>query len=168
MESLRESMGASFILILAAAVVLNLLVFGLMDQILYLLQVPEEIEPLMREYLWWIFWGILATFLYNYFASLLRALGNGVGNGETKSVVPLASQPPAEARHGRLRHAACRGELGYAQKCQHKTVFIRQTIYVHDHGVYAALQGQSNSSHHEIFASISEDPLKRLDHLVEI
>ena len=81
MESLRESMGASFILILAAAVVLNLLVFGLMDQILYLLQVPEEIEPLMREYLWWIFWGILATFLYNYFASLLRAVGN--------SVVPL-------------------------------------------------------------------------------
>ena len=81
MESLRESMGASFVLILAAAVVLNLLVFGLMDQILYLLQVPEEIEPLMREYLWWIFWGILATFLYNYFASLLRAVGN--------SVVPL-------------------------------------------------------------------------------
>ena len=76
MESLRESMGASFVLILAAAVVLNLLVFGLMDQILYLLQVPEDIEPLMREYLWAVFWGICATFVYNFFACLLRAVGN--------------------------------------------------------------------------------------------
>ena len=35
----------------------------------------------MREYLIVIFYGIFATFLYNYFASLLRAVGN--------SVVPL-------------------------------------------------------------------------------
>lgn len=35
----------------------------------------------MRSYLWVIFAGILATFLYNYFASLLRAIGN--------STVPL-------------------------------------------------------------------------------
>ena len=35
----------------------------------------------MREYLIVIFCGIFATFLYNYFASLLRAVGN--------SVVPL-------------------------------------------------------------------------------
>ena len=45
---------------------------------------------------------------------LLRALGGGVGNGETKGVIPLAPQAAAEARYGRLRHAACRGELGYA------------------------------------------------------
>ena len=32
----------------------------------------------MREYLWVIFWGIAATFLYNYFASLLRAVGNSL------------------------------------------------------------------------------------------
>jgi len=36
---------------------------------------------LMREYLVIIFCGIAATFLYNYFASFLRAVGN--------SVVPL-------------------------------------------------------------------------------
>ena len=45
---------------------------------------------------------------------LLRALGGGVGNGETKGAIPLAPQAAAEARYGRLRHAACRGELGYA------------------------------------------------------
>lgn len=32
----------------------------------------------MREYLSVIFWGILATFLYNFFASFLRAVGNSV------------------------------------------------------------------------------------------
>ncbi len=36
---------------------------------------------MMREYLWVIFWGIPAVFLYNFYASLLRAVGN--------SVVPL-------------------------------------------------------------------------------
>ena len=30
----------------------------------------------MREYLWVIFFGIAATFLYNFFACLLRAVGN--------------------------------------------------------------------------------------------
>lgn len=32
----------------------------------------------MREYLWVIFWGISATFVYNFFASVLRAVGNSV------------------------------------------------------------------------------------------
>ena len=68
MEKLHESLGASFVLILAVAAVLNLAVFLLIDPIMYLLQVPEEIYAMMREYLWVIFWGILATFLYNYFA----------------------------------------------------------------------------------------------------
>lgn len=78
MEKLHESLGASFVLILAVAAVLNLAVFLLIDPIMYLLQVPEEIYAMMREYLWVIFWGILATFLYNYFACFLRAVGNSV------------------------------------------------------------------------------------------
>src|SRR5699024_8408275 len=52
-----------------------------LDWIIRALQVPETVVPLMREYLFYIFFGILATFLYNYFANLLRAVGN--------SVVPL-------------------------------------------------------------------------------
>ena len=66
MEKLHESLGASFVLILAVAAVLNLAVFLLIDPIMYLLQVPEEIYAMMREYLWVIFWGIL------------RAVGNSV------------------------------------------------------------------------------------------
>ena len=46
------------------------------------LRVPDEVWGDMREYLFIIFMGIPAVFLYNYFASYLRAIGN--------SVVPLA------------------------------------------------------------------------------
>ena len=41
-----------------------------------LLSVPVSVYGLMREYLWVIFFGIAATFLYNFFACLLRAVGN--------------------------------------------------------------------------------------------
>lgn len=75
---LKESMGASFLLIFCTALVLNLVVFLFIDPILSLLQVPEEIYGMMRDYLWVIFWGIMATFFYNYFASLLRAVGNSL------------------------------------------------------------------------------------------
>lgn len=49
--------------------------------ILHFLKVPAEVWDGMREYLLIIFAGILATSLYNFFACLLRALGN--------SAVPL-------------------------------------------------------------------------------
>lgn len=32
----------------------------------------------MRNYLWIIFWGIAFTFLYNFYAALLRAVGDSV------------------------------------------------------------------------------------------
>lgn len=50
MEKLHESLGASFVLILAVAAVLNLAVFLLIDPIMYLLQVPGEIYDMMRQY----------------------------------------------------------------------------------------------------------------------
>lgn len=78
---LKSSIFHAFVFIAAVAVVLNIAVFALLDPILVLLQVPEGIIPLMRTYLWCIFWGIPAVFLYNYFAALLRAVGN--------SMVPL-------------------------------------------------------------------------------
>lgn len=80
-EKLQESITAAFLLIFTVTAVLNILVFLFIDPILVLLQVPGEIYQMMREYLWVIFWGIPAVFLYNFYASLLRAVGN--------SVVPL-------------------------------------------------------------------------------
>lgn len=80
-EGLMESIQASFLLIGTAAVFLNVLAFACLDFIQVFLRVPEEVWDAMRQYLLIIFSGIMATFLYNYFASYLRAVGN--------SVVPL-------------------------------------------------------------------------------
>ena len=71
-------MCASFALVGALTVTLNLAAFAALDGIRVFLRVPEEVWPLMREYLAVIFWGIVATFLYNYFASFLRSVGNSV------------------------------------------------------------------------------------------
>ena len=80
-NGLKEGIFASFVLIAGVAVVLNLASALGLDGIILFLQVPGELRGLMRDYLAVIFCGIAATFLYNYFATLLRAVGN--------SVVPL-------------------------------------------------------------------------------
>ncbi len=80
-EALKRSTFVSLVLIGFVTLVLNVSVFVWIDPILRLLHVPENVYPLMRDYLWVIFWGIGFTFIYNYYASLLRAIGN--------SVVPL-------------------------------------------------------------------------------
>lgn len=75
-ERLKHSIFLSFCLIGAITLLLTGLVFAGLDLILRMLQVPAELTALMRSYLWVIFWGIPATFLYNYFANLLRSVGN--------------------------------------------------------------------------------------------
>ena len=80
-DSMRRSIFMSFLLILGISVVLNVLVYAGMDGILWILRIPAEVTGLMKDYLLLIFAGILATFLYNYCANVLRAVGN--------SVVPL-------------------------------------------------------------------------------
>ena len=77
-EGLKEGMWVSFVLIAGLALALTAAVYALLEPILTLLRVPPEVRPLMAQYLQVIFAGILATFLYNYFASLLRAVGNSV------------------------------------------------------------------------------------------
>ncbi len=77
-EGLRESVAASFVLIASLTVLLNGAAFLLLDQIRFFLRVPQQVWGIMREYLAVIFCGIAASFLYNYFASLLRAIGNSV------------------------------------------------------------------------------------------
>lgn len=80
-RALQESVRTSFLLISVLTVILNVLAFVCLDGIRILLQVPDAVWGLMRDYLKIIFCGIAATFLYNFFASYLRAVGN--------SVVPL-------------------------------------------------------------------------------
>lgn len=76
--ALRSAVAHAFVLIAAVTLVLNLAVYLLMDPILHFLQIPPELYASMREYLWIIFAGLPATFLYNFSASLLRSAGNSV------------------------------------------------------------------------------------------
>lgn len=77
-EGLKERIFTSFVLIALLTILLNVVVFLGMDWILEFLQVPNQVYELMRDYLIVIFCGLSATFLYNYFASLLRAVGNSI------------------------------------------------------------------------------------------
>ena len=78
---LKEGILASLPLLDAVTVVLNAAVFLGIDCIIRVLQTPADLVGLMREYLIVIFAGLVGIFLYNFFASLLRSIGN--------SVVPL-------------------------------------------------------------------------------
>lgn len=73
---LRTGIFHAFFLIAALTLLCGAAVYLLLDPILHALRVPPEVLPGMREYLRIIFAGILATSVYNFFACLLRALGN--------------------------------------------------------------------------------------------
>lgn len=75
---MKESMWVSFWFIAAVTLLLFGMVFWKTDWILHTLQVPEEIYGMMRTYVRIIFAGLGFLFLYNYFAYLLRAVGNSL------------------------------------------------------------------------------------------
>ena len=77
-DGVRRSIGAAFVIVGAATAMLTALSFLLIDEILILLQLPHDVYAPMRTYLWVIFVGIVFTFLYNFYASLLRAVGDSV------------------------------------------------------------------------------------------
>lgn len=80
-EKLKSAVFTAFVLTAVITAILNTAVFIWMDEILSLLNIPVEIYGLMKDYVRIVFAGIGFVFLYNFFAALLRAVGN--------SVVPL-------------------------------------------------------------------------------
>lgn len=78
---LRNCMLSSFVLIGLIALGICLAVLALQKPILRILQTPAELFELMERYTTIVFYGIFFVFLYNFFAFVLRAVGN--------SVVPL-------------------------------------------------------------------------------
>ena len=80
--ALKEGILASFTLLGIVTIILNILVFAGMNRIIWFLRIPDQLVGMMKDYLLVIFSGLTGIFLYNFFASLLRSLGN--------SIVPLA------------------------------------------------------------------------------
>ncbi len=76
--SLRSAVAHALGLILGVTLLLNAAVYLFLDEILLFLQIPAELAADMRTYLLIIFAGLLATSVYNFFACLLRAVGNSV------------------------------------------------------------------------------------------
>lgn len=80
-ERMKNSFVQSFFFIGLVTALVEILSLIFLNPMMRLLQIPADILAETREYLQVIFVGLLFTFIYNYFAALLRALGN--------SMVPL-------------------------------------------------------------------------------
>lgn len=80
-QRLKECTMTAFALIGIISIFICLMVQVFIHPILRMLMIPNEIYEYMYQYTSIVFLGIFFVFLYNYFAFLLRALGN--------SIVPL-------------------------------------------------------------------------------
>ncbi|MDO4492213.1 MAG: MATE family efflux transporter [Lachnospiraceae bacterium] len=78
---LREDIVLSFLFIAGVTLLLYLILLPCQREILKLLRIPSEIFSVTEEYVGVILMGIVFVVLYNFFAYLLRAMGN--------SLVPL-------------------------------------------------------------------------------
>lgn len=75
-SAIRNGMFLSFSTTGALSLCLMLVFYLFLDPIIRLLQVPPETFADMHTYLFYVFFGFFATFLYNYFSNVLRGIGN--------------------------------------------------------------------------------------------
>ena len=75
-DELKRCLFLSFLFIGAVAVVLNVGVLLLLEPVMTLLRIPAEAWEDTHAYLQVVLLGVCFTFLYNYFACLLRSVGN--------------------------------------------------------------------------------------------
>lgn len=75
-DSMKRGIFQSFIFIGILTLIINIGVYIFMFPIIRFLNIPPEVSDYIRTYLTVIYLGLFATFLYNFFASLLRAVGN--------------------------------------------------------------------------------------------
>ena len=76
MDDLKISMFNAFVFILIVSVLINIISYRLLERFIVWLNIPAEAVADTREYLSIIFTGIIAVYLYNYFAAVLRSMGN--------------------------------------------------------------------------------------------
>lgn len=80
-EGMRKSIGSAAILSVIVTIVMTFISMAGMDWLLRVMNTPENIFDMTKEYIMIICAGICCSVLYNLLASILRAIGN--------SVVPL-------------------------------------------------------------------------------
>jgi len=77
-DKLKNSFFISSCLIGLLSLVINFLALFFIDDIIFFLRIPQEILADTKTYLQIIFYGIVFTSAYNYFAAIMRSLGNSV------------------------------------------------------------------------------------------
>lgn len=77
-KGLKQDLCASFFFIAFISILLNIIAYICLDALKLILRVPHEVWGDMRCYLLYIFMGIIAIFLYNFFTAYLRSIGNSV------------------------------------------------------------------------------------------
>ena len=75
-EGMRASIAIAFVLIGALSLLITIASAMLLPAIIRLLSVPEELTGMMDSYMRIILTGLPALFLYNFYASAERAIGN--------------------------------------------------------------------------------------------
>ena len=80
-KRMKEDIWLSFWFILSVSMGIYIIIYPGMDIIQKIMRVPPELREITEEYITVVFSGIIFVFLYNFFAYILRAMGN--------SVVPL-------------------------------------------------------------------------------
>ena len=77
-EKMHTTIASSFIVIFLLSIIITAVSIFALDWIIGILNTPEELEGMLREYLFWIFLGLAGVFLTNYFSCLLRSVGDSV------------------------------------------------------------------------------------------
>lgn len=75
-DTLHRQISTTMISGMVFSIILTLICVIFAEPILMLMQVDPSIMQMTKEYLRIIFWGLMFTFLYNFFSSTLRALGD--------------------------------------------------------------------------------------------
>ena len=75
-DELKNSFVISFIFILLLSIIIMVMTLLMKDSILHFLNIPIDIYDMTKRYFVVVCFGIMFTFLYNYFSSLSRALGD--------------------------------------------------------------------------------------------
>lgn len=78
MEGLRQSIFSSVLLVGGVTVLLNVSSLLFLSPIIELLQTPGELQGLVYNYLFIVFLGMIPVCIYNFYAFLLRSVGNSV------------------------------------------------------------------------------------------
>lgn len=75
-DKLKNSFFISSCLIGLLTLAINFFALFFIDEILFLLNIPQEVFIVTKTYLQIIFYGIIFTSAYNFFAAIMRSMGN--------------------------------------------------------------------------------------------